>query len=89
METALQMLKIDLGINHNLRDGYFNNLLVSQQKEIESKGIVLDLTLTEDIMLLSDYSAWTYRKRTEDVEMAQNLKLRIRNRVIKGRASDA
>lgn len=86
METVLQMFKIDLGISHIVRDAYFNNFLLAQQKELESKGFVLDLTLTEDIMLLSDYASWNYRNRSENVELAKNLQLRIRNRVIKERA---
>ena len=86
METVLQMFKIDLGISHTVRDAYFNNFLLAQQKELESKGFVLDLTATEDIMLLSDYSAWNYRNRSENVALAKNLQLGIRNRVIKERA---
>ena len=86
METALQMFKIDLGISHTLRDTYFNNFLLAQQKELESKGFTIDLALIDDIMLLSDYSAWNYRNRNEDVELAKNLQLRIRNRIIKERA---
>ncbi len=86
METALQMFKIDLGITHNLRDALFNNFLSSQQNDIESKGITLDLAKVEDVMLLSDYSAWNYRNRNEDAGLSKNLQLRIRNRVTKERA---
>lgn len=87
METVLQMLKTDLGINHTLRDDYFNNLIKSCENELASKAITLDLEMPDDMMLLSDYSAWIYRKRAENVPMAQNLVLRIRNRQVKGRAS--
>lgn len=86
METVLQMFKIDLGITHNLRDAFFNNFLLAQQKELEGKKVALDLTKTEDIMLLSDYATWNYRNRDKDVELSKNLSLRIRNRVIKERA---
>ena len=88
METVLQMFKIDLGISHTLRDTYFNSFLLAQQKELDAKKITLDLTLTEDVMLLSDYAAWNYRNRSEDVGLAKNLQLRIRNRIIKGRAAN-
>ncbi|MEG0854413.1 MAG: hypothetical protein RSF82_11100 [Angelakisella sp.] len=87
MNTVLNMLKIDLGINHTMRDEYFTELLNSCQAELISKGVTLDLAKPEDIMLLSDYAAWVYRKRTEDVPMAQNLTCRIRNRKVKGRAT--
>jgi len=86
LETVLQMFKIDLGISHNVRDAYFNNFLLACQKELEEKKIILDLTLIEDIMLLSDYASWNYRNRTENVELAKNLQLRIRNRIMRERA---
>jgi hypothetical protein len=82
--TLLELLKLDLGITHNLRDAYFNNLLVSSQNEIERTGIVLDFSSnTDDQMLLVDYSAWSYRKRQEDVPPSRNIQIRINNRVIK------
>lgn len=87
METVLALLKIDLGITHTLRDTFFTALLQSSQTEIESKGIILDLANIEDQMLLSDYAAWKYRKRQEDVGMSQNLSVRIRNRIVKVRSA--
>lgn len=89
--TLLDLLKLDLGITHNLRDTYFNNLLVSSQKEIESTGIVLDFSSADDQMLIVDYSAWTYRKRQEDIPLSRSLRLRINNRLIQkaGTVEDA
>jgi len=87
METVLSLLKIDLGITHTLRDTFFTALLQSSQAEIEGKGIVLDLANIEDQMLLSDYAAWKYRKRQEDIGMSRNLFVRIRNRIVKVRSA--
>lgn len=88
METVLNLLKIDLGITHTLRDTFFTALLNACQAEIEAKGITIDLVNSvEDQMLLSDYAAWKYRKRQEDVGMPQNLLFRIRNRVVKVRST--
>ena len=87
METVLQMLKIDLGISHTLRDAYFNKLIEGCKAEIEGKKITLDLTKSEDIMLLSDYSAWRYRTRTEDAGLPQNIYFRLMNAKVKGRAT--
>lgn len=87
IETVLSLFKIDLGITHTLRDTFFTSLLTAAKAEIESKGISLDLTNVEDQMLLSDYAAWKYRKRQEDVGMSQNLTFRIRNRVVKARST--
>lgn len=89
MGTALDMFKIDLGITHNLRDTYFTNLLAAYSGEMSRKGINLDLTNTEDIMLLVDFAVYSYKHRNEDVELSKNLRNRILNRQVKGRADNA
>lgn len=85
MNTILNLLKIDLGITHNLRDAFFIQLLNSSKQEIERKGITLDLSKAADQMLLMDYAAWVYRKRQEDVPLANNIQHRLRNRIIEER----
>jgi hypothetical protein len=85
MDTILNLLKIDLGITHSIRDTYFIQLLQGSVKEIEKRGITLDLNKTEDQMLLADYAAWIYRKRTEDTPLANNIQHRLRNRIIEER----
>jgi hypothetical protein len=85
METVLTLLKIDLGITHNLRDAYFIKLIEGSMKEIAKRGIILDLNNSADQMLVADYSAWTYRKRQEDVPLANNIQHRLRNRIIEER----
>lgn len=85
METLLNLLKIDLGITHNLRDAFFIKLLQGTMKEIERRGIKADLKSADDQMLITDYAAWVYRNRTEDVPLANNIKHRLRNRIIKER----
>ena len=87
LTTVLKLLKLDLGITSNARDEYFNNLLESCKKDLEGKGIVLEEN-ADDMQLLSDYSAWAYRKRQEDVPISNNLKHRIRNRIVKVRAGN-
>lgn len=89
MDTALQMFKLDLGITHNMRDAYFTNLLNASASELERRGIDLDLTSADDIMLLSDFAAYNYRNREENVEISRNLRNRILNRQVKGRAENA
>lgn len=85
MQQVLTLLKLDLGISHNLRDAFFIQLLKSSQQELDKKGINLNLDSADDQMLLSDYSAWIYRKRQEDVPLANNIQQRIRNRIVKER----
>ena len=89
METVLNLLKIDLGISHNLRDAFFNAQIEACKATIEGKGITLDLTKVEDQVLLSDYATWRYRNRTQDIGLANNLQYRIRNRITKERAKNA
>lgn len=85
METILSLLKIDLGITHNLRDAFFIKLIQGTMKEVQRRGITIDLTSADDQMLISDYACWAYRKRSEDIPLAQNIQHRIRNRIIKER----
>lgn len=86
MDEVLKLLKLDLGITHDKRDAYFNALLNSAILELERKGIALSLAEADDQMLLSDYAAWLYRKRQDDVPLAKNLKLRLMNRKARARA---
>lgn len=88
MDNVLILFKLDLGISHNLRDTYFYATLNSSKSELEKKGIILDLNDIEDQMLLSDYSTWKYRKRTEDVPLSKNLDYRIKNRIVKSRGDN-
>ncbi|MED4016994.1 hypothetical protein [Sutcliffiella cohnii] len=86
MNNLLILLKLDLGISNNARDEYFLSLIDSSKAEIERRGITLDFQDIEDQMLVSDYAAWQYRKRQEDVPLARNIIARLRNRIIKERA---
>ena len=85
MQTILQLLKIDLGITHTLRDSFFIQLIKGTIKEIERRGITLDITMADDQMLVVDYAAWTYRKRIEGAPLATNIQHRLRNRIVKER----
>jgi hypothetical protein len=85
MQTLLNLLKLDLGITHDLRDAFFLQLLQGTIKEIERRGITCDLNSADDQMLIVDYSCWTYRKRQEDIPLANNIQHRLRNRIIQER----
>lgn len=81
------MLKLDLGITATIKDSYFRNLITAQNSELAKSGVTLDLDKTEDIIFLSDYVAFQYRKRESGGEMPKNLQLRLMNRKIRGRAA--
>lgn len=82
-DNLLALLKLDLGITHDLRDSYFNKVLTSAQKEIERTGIVFDWKNDDDQILVVDYAAWAYRKRQENVPLSRSLQIRMNNRIIK------
>jgi hypothetical protein len=88
MDTVLKLFKIVLGVTHNARDDYFIPMLQARQAELAAKGIDLDLTKSEDQILLCDYAEWVYKKRAEDAPMPQNLQWRIRNRIAKERCNN-
>ena len=88
MEQALKLLKIDLGISHDKRDEYFIALLSAVEKELCRQNIVLDLSAVDDLLLLTDYAAWQYRKRQDDQVLPNNLRLRINNRKVRGRVEN-
>lgn len=85
METVLNLLKLDLGITHSLRDAYFIKLIQGTMKEVERRGIKIDLKDVSDQVLISDYAAWVYRNRSNDVPLANNIQHRLRNRIIEER----
>lgn len=89
MDTVLQLLKLALGITHNLRDDYFNSIIRASQSELSGKGVHLNLNDVSDQVLLCDYVEWNYRKRLEDTPLAQNLRWRIRNRQTVARVDNA
>lgn len=84
-QTIIALFKADIGVSHVLRDSYYTNMIEASIKELEAKGVILDDTI-EDQMLVSDYTAWQYRHRAENVELARNIQLRIRNRIVKKRS---
>lgn len=79
----LKMVKFDLGISSNKRDDYLLKYIEGAAGEISRKGITLDLESSDDMILLADYTAWVYRKRTENVPLSANLRLRLTNRRVK------
>lgn len=86
MTTALELFKLDLGIQHSKRDVYFLRILKSAQSEIEGRGISINIEDNEDLLLVVDFALWRYRNRTADVPLAKNIQKRIRDRIVKERA---
>lgn len=85
MEQALLLFKLDLGVNSTQKDDYYTLILESNQKELLTRGVHLDLSSIDDTMLLVDYTIWNYRNRNEDVPMPKNIELRLMNRKVERR----
>lgn len=89
-KLILQLLKLDLGITHDLRDTYFNALIKSSVSVLERKGVEFNWDNDDDTMLIADYSSWSYRKRQEGIPISRNLQIRINERLLqKAGRSDA
>jgi hypothetical protein len=87
MQTVLTLLKIDLGISHDKKDTFLQQKIEESMEELKRKGVEIDLESSDDVMLLSDFTAWEYRHRTENIPLAKNLDLRIKNRKTRRRAN--
>lgn len=82
----LALLKLDLGITSDAKDSYFLALIDSAISEISARGVNLDFSATEDLLLISDYAAWAYRNRASGAAMSKSLCHRLRNRAVKARS---
>ncbi|HFD1717835.1 TPA: hypothetical protein QFK61_002075 [Enterococcus faecium] len=78
----LELLKVNLGIMTDKRNGYLLSIIDSVISELESEqGIIIDNNDDLHIMFIVDYSAWRYRSRGEGV-MPRNLQFRLHNLVL-------
>lgn len=85
-ETILQLLKMDIGIGSNRKDAYFLALIASAEGELRERGIDMEPGNEKDMILLSDYAAWSYRNRQSNTGLSKNLEERIRRRILRKRA---
>lgn len=80
MIDALKILKADLGILHDKLD---QDALIprinSAKQDIEREGIKLDMEDINHVFIVTDYAAWLYRKRTQDVPFPRSLRFRMNN----------
>ncbi|MBR1540696.1 MAG: phage head-tail connector protein [Clostridia bacterium] len=86
MLDPLKMLKSDLRILHDKEDEYLNFRISAAKKEIEREGIKLDLDEVDHVLIVSDYAAWLYRKRSQEIAFPQNLRTRMNKLLISQKA---
>ena len=83
--TALELVKLQLGISTTTRDGYIQTIIDGAKKELNDiQGLVLDETNPNHLMFLVDYSAWRYQSAGQDVGMPERLHWRLRNLMVGG-----
>ncbi len=81
-EDKLEILKMDLGIVHQLQDGYLGILLDTAARFIQKEGIHLTESI-EDTMLQIMYAAYLYRHRAEkENAMPRMLRYALNNRLL-------
>lgn len=89
-QTILELLKTDLE-KMNItppQQRFLEALIESAKTQIEREGIVLDLASTDDLMTVSMYAAYLYRRRAvADNGMPRMLRYRLNNRLLEQKSS--
>ncbi len=82
LEIVLQLVKENLGIKTDVRDGYLNTIIKGVIKELEDeKGLALDGSNDCHLLFVADYSAWSYRNK-DGAAMPRHLQFRLHNMII-------
>ena len=83
--TALELVKLQLGISTNTRDTYIQAIINGAKKELKDiQGLVLDEANPNHLIFLVDYSAWRYQSAGQDVGIPERLHWRLRNLMVGG-----
>lgn len=82
-DTALRLLKLDLGITHNKRDELLAAQISAALKMLEKNGIALDMTDEGDMLLLVMYAAYLHeRRKNPELAMPQPLRYALNCRIV-------
>ena len=81
METALTLLKIDLGIMTTAYDERLYAVIESAIEMIRREGVAVDLEKAEDTQLVVMYAAWLWRRRDTGEGMPRMLRYTLNNRL--------
>lgn len=83
LSTALQLLKLRLGVFSNAKDAYFQHLINSTIKMLEDeKKIDVDLSNPVVANFVISYSAWEYESKGEQGGMPRHLQFALHNLMI-------
>lgn len=85
-ETALEMLKVDLGImNATAYDVRLTQYVETAKAAVEREGASLS-DAVEDIQLVAMYAGWLWRKRDTGEGIPRNLRWMLNNRILSEKA---
>lgn len=85
-QTALEMLKVDLGIMNAIAyDARLTQYIVTSKAAIEREGASLS-DAVEDIQLVAMYAGWLWRKRDTGDGMPRNLRWMLNNKIFSEKA---
>ena len=82
----LTALKIDLGLVTNAYDSRLNEYIDAAKTEIKRQGATLDLTDTDDAMIVVQYASWMWRRRDTGEGMPRMVRYALNNRIFAEKA---
>lgn len=87
-QTALDMVKVDLGIlNATAYDNRLTQYVESAKSAIIREGVSLSDEV-EDVQLVAMYAGWLWRKRDTGEGMPRNLRWMLNNRIFSEKAKE-
>lgn len=84
-EAAMALLKADLGL-YSVPDPtklFLESCLDAAAEQLASSSVVIDETRAADLLLLSMYAAWLYRKRVNGAAKPPMITREIANRQVR------
>lgn len=85
-QTALEMVKVDIGIiNATAYDNRLRQYIETSKSAIIREGATLS-DAVEDIQLVAMYAGWLWRKRDTGDGMPRNLRWMLNNRILSEKA---
>lgn len=85
-QTALEMVKVDLGIKNAIAyDSRLTQYIDASKSAIIREGVTLSDEV-EDVQLVAMYAGWLWRKRDTGEGMPRNLRWMLNNRIFSEKA---
>lgn len=85
-QTALEMVKVDLGIKNAIAyDSRLTQYIEASKSAIIREGATLSDEV-EDVQLVAMYAGWLWRKRDTGEGMPRNLRWMLNNRIFSEKA---